>query len=546
MIYDVVIAGGGPVGLFLASELRRAGVSVLVLERLSDPRSPLKESWMGMRGLNFPSVEAFYRRGMLNDVRACALGWMSPERRTGIELGKTDGTGSNTNNSASGGTGKTGSAPPQRFGGHFAGIMLDPAKFDFSGRKYMMGGPSAAGGAVSLEALELLLAEEAEKLGADLRRGIDVTGFREEDGIVTVQARQQSSEAGEQTFKGRWLVGCDGGRSTVRKLAGFEFAGTDPELTGYTALVELDDPQKLRPGFNLTATGMYLNGPGPGRIGVVEFDGGAFDRTIDISRERLEQILRHVSGTDVTITKMHVASSYTDRARQATTYRMGRVLLAGDAAHVHSPFGGQGLNTGIGDAMNLGWKLAATIKGTAPEGLLDTYTDERHPVGAWALEWTRAQVSIMRPDPHARAIAAVIRDLINTRDGASYFGEKISGISLRYNLPGDAAEQHPLVGSSAPDFEFEGEFQASTRLGAHLHDATGLLVDFTASAGLRDLAHRWNSRVKYLSATAKDNKGLSALLIRPDGFVAWAADGKPDPSAAESSLKLWFGSADEA
>lgn len=523
MIYDVVIAGGGPVGLFLACELRRAGVSVLVLERLSDPRSPLKESWMGMRGLNFPSVEAFYRRGMLNAVRECALGWMQPEQRTGIQL--------NGNSNASS-TDRPTSTPAPRFGGHFAGIMLDPAKFDLSGRKYTLAGPSAAGGVVSLEALELLLAEYAEELGVDLRRGTAVTGFREEESILTV-------ESDEQSFQGRWLVGCDGGRSTVRKLAGFEFAGTDPELTGYTALVELDDPQKLRPGFNLTATGMYVNGPGPGRIGVVEFDGGAFDRTTDISRERLEQILRHVSGTDVTITKLHVASSYTDRARQATTYRKGRVLLAGDAAHVHSPFGGQGLNTGIGDAMNLGWKLAATIKGTAPEGLLDSYTTERHPVGAWALEWTRAQVSIMRPDPHARAIAAIIRDLINTRNGATYFVEKISGMSMHYDLPGDAADRHPLTGCSAPDLEFED----ATRLGSHLYDATGLLVDLAGDSQLRTLAERWGGRVKYLSATAKDSLGLKALLVRPDGFVAWAAEGEPNLRKAEASLKLWFGEA---
>jgi len=533
MIYDVVIAGGGPVGLFLALELRRAGVSVLVLERLSDPRSPLKASWMGMRGLNFPSVEAFYRRGMLSAVRECALGWMQPEQRTGIQLnGTPEGAGN--------GAGRQAAAPP-RFGGHFAGIMLDPAKFDFSGRKYLMGGPSASGGVVSLEALELLLAEYAEKLGVDLRRGAAVTGFGEEEDIVTVETDGPS-------FQGRWLVGCDGGRSTVRKLAGFEFAGTEPELTGYTALVELDDPQKLRPGFNLTANGMYVNGPGPGRIGVVEFDGGSFDRTTDISRERLEQILRHVSGTDVAIATLHVASSYTDRARQAATYRKGRVLLAGDAAHVHSPFGGQGLNTGIGDAMNLGWKLAATIKNTAPDGLLDSYTAERHPIGAWALEWTRAQVSIMRPDPHARAIAAVVRDLIDTRDGATYFVEKISGISMHYDLPGDdlpggAADRHPLVGHSAPDFEFDGEVKDGTRLGAHLHDATGLLADFTGSPQLRTLAGRWSGRVKYLSATAKDNRGLKALLVRPDGFVVWAAEGEPDAAAAESAMQRWFGDA---
>ena len=154
---------------------------------------------------------------------------------------------------------------------------------------------------------------------------------------------------------------------------------------------------------------------------------------------------------------MEIATSYTDRARQATTYRKGRVLLAGDAAHVHSPFGGQGMNTGFGDAMNLGWKLAATIKGWAPKELLDTYTAERHPIGEWVLNWTRAQVAIIRTDPHARAMATVIRDLIATKDGTNYFVEKISGVSMRYDLGGE----HPLTGRSAPDFELED----GTRLG---------------------------------------------------------------------------------
>lgn len=529
MIYDVVIAGGGPVGLFLSRELRLAGLSVLVLERLEDPRSPLKASWMGMRGLNFTSVEAFYRRGMLKAVRECALGWLDPAQRTGIQLtsvGKVNGA-----NNADSGTGESASAPQPRFGGHFAGIMLDPANFDFSSNKYLLGGPSASGGIVSLEALELLLAEEAQQLGVDLRRGVAVTGFSEEGDLVTV-------EANGETFQGHWLVGCDGGRSTVRKLAGFEFAGTDPELTGYTALVDLDDATKLRPGFNFTERGFYVNGPGPGRIGVVEFDGASFDRSTTITLEQLQRLLRHVSGTDVTITALHLASSYTDRARQATTYRKGRVLLAGDAAHVHSPFGGQGLNAGIGDAMNLGWKLAATIKGTAPDGLLDSYTRERHPVGAWALNWTRAQVAIMRPDPHARAIAGVIRDLIQTRDGATYFVDKISGASLRYNLPREeGTEDHPLIGRSAPDFEFAD----STRLGSYLHEGNGVLVDFTGSSELRTLAERRGAQVKYLSATTSDSKGLTAMLVRPDGFVAWATEAAPSAVAADASMMRWFG-----
>jgi 2-polyprenyl-6-methoxyphenol hydroxylase-like FAD-dependent oxidoreductase len=513
MIYDVVIAGGGPVGLFLACELRLGGVSVLVLEKMEDLHSPLKAGWMGMRGLSLPSVEAFYRRGMLTAVRGAALAWMGAEQKRGIEIAGANNTAST-------------SAP--RFAGHFAGIMLDMEKVDFSGRKYAMPGPSASGGMVSLEGIESLLEERATELGVDIRRGAAVTNFTEDEAGVRVYA-------GNESFEGRWLVGCDGGRSTVRKIAGFEFAGTEPEFTGYTASVKIADPEKLRPGFNLTATGMYLLGPGPDRIGMVEFDNASFDRSQAITLEGLQEVLRRVSGTDVSLTSMCVASTYTDRARQATTYRKGRVLLAGDAAHVHSPLGGQGLNTGLGDAMNLGWKLAATIRGSAPADLLGTYTEERHPIGAWALDWTRAQVAIMRPDAHARAIASVIRDLIETRDATTYFAGKISGMSIRYNLAGD----HPLIGCSAPDFEF----QDGTRLGDLLHQGKGLLLDLTATNELNELSKTWQDRMKYFSAKAIDSKGLTALLVRPDGVVIWVAESELHPNAARESIERWFGCA---
>jgi 2-polyprenyl-6-methoxyphenol hydroxylase-like FAD-dependent oxidoreductase len=509
MTYDVVIAGGGPVGLFLACELGLREISTLVLERMPDPRSPLKAGWMGMRGLNFPSVEAFYRRGMLGDVRRSSLAWMDPAERRGFKM-------------------EDAPASAPRFAGHFAGIMLDASKIDFSNQKYVVSGPGTTGGMISLEGIEEVLAHRAETLGVTIKRGMAVTDFTETEDAVTIHA-------GSESFAAKWLVGCDGGRSTVRKVAGFEFAGTDPEFTGYTASVEIADPEKLRPGFNLTKTGMYLNGPGPNRISMIDFDDASFDRTQEITLESLQSVLRHVSGTDVTLKAVHVASSYTDRARQATTYRQGRVLLAGDAAHIHSPLGGQGLNTGLSDAMNLGWKLAATIQGWAPADLLDTYTEERHPAGAWALDWTRAQVAIMRPDPHAHAIANVIRDLIDTREGTSYFIEKISGMSLHYDLPGD----HPLIGRSAPDLEFED----GTRLGEFLHDGTGLMVELSGKAGAASLIQKWAGRVKHVAATAKDTKGLAGLLVRPDGFVAWAADenSEPDLPALKKTLSRWFG-----
>jgi 2-polyprenyl-6-methoxyphenol hydroxylase-like FAD-dependent oxidoreductase len=224
-----------------------------------------------------------------------------------------------------------------------------------------------------------VLARRALALGAAIRRALAVTNVTQSADGVTVQA-------GEQSFTGRWLVGCDGARSVVRKAGGFEFAGTAPEFTGYTVKVDLADPGLLKPGRNLTSGGMVVQSQ-PGHVALVDFDGGAVhDARQPVTREHVQAVLRRVSGTGVTVAALHVAATWTDRARQATSYRNGRILLAGDAAHIHSPLGGQGLNLGLGDAMNLGWKLAATIRGTAPAGLLDTYHAERHPIGARVLD----------------------------------------------------------------------------------------------------------------------------------------------------------------
>jgi hypothetical protein len=243
-------------------------------------------------------------------------------------------------------------------------------------------------------------------------------------------------------------------------------------------------------------------------------------------------VLRRISGTDVTLTDVRLASTFTDRARQTTTYQQGRILLAGDAAHIHSPLGGQGLNTGIGDAVNLGWKLAATVRGEAPDGLLDTYTRERHPIGARVLDWTRAQVGVMRPDPQSQALQAMIRELIATGDGTTYVFQQfdtMTGLAVRYDLGSD----EPLVGRNAPDFRLED----GTCLGDLLPDGLGVLLDFRASEPLRSKAAGWTGRIRYVAGAAENDLGAGAVLVRPDGVIAWAGD----LSEFEDSAARWFG-----
>jgi hypothetical protein len=264
-----------------------------------------------------------------------------------------------------------------------------------------------------------------------------------------------------------------------------------------------------------------------------DFDGGAFRASGQpITREHVQEVLRRISGTDVTINALHTATTWTDRARQATTYRHGRVLLAGDAAHIHSPLGGQGLNLGLGDALNLGWKLAATIREQAPAGLLDSYYTERYPIGAQVLDWSRAQVAIMSPGPAARALQAIVRDLMDTRDGATYFAGRVWGVSTHYNLEG----AHPLIGHSVPNFEFKD----GTTIGERMHEGHGILLEFAGNASLKTLASAYGAQIKYVSGRAKDQLGLSAVLIRPDGFVAWATDHAIDDNEFQQAAARWF------
>jgi 2-polyprenyl-6-methoxyphenol hydroxylase-like FAD-dependent oxidoreductase len=499
ILYDTIIAGGGPVGLFLACELSLAGCSVLVLEQARDPSSPLKRAPFGLRGLSVPTIESLDRRGLLDEITARAASRAMP------------GTAHWT-------------AQPRRPGGHFAGIQFFHDRIDPTRWAYRR--PSSLSNlAVEMENIETVLAGRAEASGVRILRGVGVEGFARTDGSVIVQA-------GGAAYRGRWLVGCDGARSTVRKAAGLAFTGTEPEFTGYSVRAALANADALKPGRHYTAEGMYLYTP-PDTIAVADFDGGAFHRTAPITRAHVEAVLRRVSGADVSVTRLELATTWTDRACQASAYRSGRVLLAGDAAHIHSPLGGQGLNLGLGDAMNLGWKLAATIRGGAPADLLDSYERERHPVGARVLDWSRAQVALMRPSRSSRALEAIIRDLIDTPDGATYFAERVWGVSLSYDLD----SSHPLIGCSAPDFVLRD----GTRIGGLLRTGKGLFLDFTARPSLRALIDRQSGRVGYMSGDVEDRLGLQALLVRPDGIVAWACDDLPDEDAAGQTLNRWFG-----
>lgn len=387
--HQVIIAGAGPVGLLLACELALAKCPVLVLEKATDPHSPLKQLPFGIRGLSAPSIEALHRRGLLDEMEV-------PRRLQNPFTGKRT-----------------------RQAGHFAGIPFEYENIDTTG--WPQGLPYSL--LSEMGELEAVLTRRALSLGVEIRHGAAITEVAQDDSGVTVRATGQA-----QAARAAWLVGCDGARSVVRKQGGFEFAGTEPEFTGYSAKVDLIDAEQLAPGRMVTERGMYFQSQ-PGYLNLQDFDGGAFHQTGEpVTREHLQAVLRRISGTDVTVDALHVATTWTDRARQATQYRNGRILLAGDAAHIHAPLGGQGLNLGIGDAMNLGWKLAATIHGTAPDGLLDSYHAERHPVGARVLDWSRAQVAVMRPTPEGRALNAIFRDLMNTRDGATYFAGRVWGI----------------------------------------------------------------------------------------------------------------------
>ena len=322
MTHDVVVVGAGPVGLLLSIELATAGVKPLVLERLAEPDRTIKAAGIGAVG-----AETLQRRGLsraLDDEERAVMALVMPMLKA-----------------------RFGSGPIKKPGGHFSALFLIDQSLQRDPDRHMR--------TVSQEALEKILAARASDARHRGSSRLTVEGFEQHNDGVTVQ-----TSAGPLGTK--YLVGCDGGRSPVRKLAGFEFPGTDPTLTGYQAVVTLDAPEKLPAGWHRTPRGLVSSGLG--RVFTAEFNGPpAIDRHAPITQAEVEAAIQRVSGTDVKILTMTMATRWTDNARQATTYRMGRVFLAGDAAHVHSPFGGQGLNLGLVDAANLGWKLAAAVDG---------------------------------------------------------------------------------------------------------------------------------------------------------------------------------------
>ena len=381
--------------------------------------------------------------------------------------------------------------------------------------------------------LEAVLAERAEELGVEIRRGLSIVSFEDNGSKVHIKTQ-------DHDFAAEYLVVCDGGRSTVRKLGDFDFdfAGTGDEFIGYIATCELDKPELLKPGFIRTKAGMYINAPSPDtskkNVYAIDFD-LSWDRSQPLTPDHFQTVLRRVSGLDITVEAIHLSTTFTARSMQVTEYRRGRVFLAGDSAHIHSPLGAQGVNAGIGDTMNLGWKLAAAVKGHAAPGLLETYHTERHPVGAAVLEWTRAQLASLRPNPFDQVMAKIIEDFMGTKEGATYMVDKVWCVSQKYDCDGG----HDIIGRSVPDLAFVDESQIGTKLA----DGCFLLVDFEDDQSVAGLAKSLPSStcvVAYHGCAAKEAFSLKTILIRPDGVIAWASTAEDfDLSALNAAMEKW-------
>lgn len=489
---DAVVVGAGPVGLLTAIELTLNGTRVLVLDRLATASLDMKAGGLGPLGL-----EALERRGMTAAIAA-------EEARAFATMAKT---------------GADPRAKGSKYSGHFAGLSLI--------RKDAQKEPQRRSRPVDQQALEAMLAERASALGIDVRRECEVTSFLQHADGVDVE---WTSPKGADHIRCAYLVGCDGGRSSIRKMAGFDFPGTAPSSTFYQAAAQIDHPERLEPmGWRRTAGGMFSYGPFPGRLVMLEFMGPPEDRAAPVTREEIETVLRRVSGADVRVKALEGGSRWTDHTRLVDTYRKDRVLLAGDAAHIHTPFGGQGLTLGLVDATNLGWKLAAVIRGDMPESLLDTYTAERRPMAETVLANTLAQVAIMRPDPQSGAMRDLIANLMQFDDVNGLIGEMTSGLSTRYDVGSERDEVGRLIGNRSLN---HGDTDVS--LYDIMQDGTSVLLDASSEAKASKLVAATTPRVRCIAV----DKGPS-MLIRPDACVAWAGEGN-SIDGLEEALRRWF------
>ncbi|MFC9962867.1 rifampin monooxygenase [Nocardia ignorata] len=467
---DIIVVGAGPTGMMLAGELRLQGVRVVVLDRDPAPTPVVRAL-----GLHARSLEVLAQRGLVD--RFLALGSRHP------------------------------------LGGYFAGIAKpQPTGLDTT-YPFVLGLPQPV--------TERLLTEHAVALGAEIRRDTELVGLTQAEHAVTAELADGS------TLAARYLVGCDGGRSTVRSLLGIGFPGEPSRadtLLGEMRLTATSDTvstvnaevrrTQLRFGAAPIGDGFY-------RV-VVPADEVAEDRTVPPTLDEFRGRLIATAGTDLGAHAPRWLSRFGDATRLAEDYRRGRVLLAGDAAHIHPPLGGQGLNLGIQDAVNLGWKLAAEVNGWAPPGLLDSYAAERRPVAADVLDNTRAQMTLVSLDPGAQAVRRVLSELMDFEGVTRHLIEKIIATAIRYDL-GDG---HDLLGRRLPDIEL-----AHGGLYDRLHAGRALLLDPAGALSVTG----WADRVDHLVDGMVD---LPAVLLRPDGHVAWVDDGRHDLARA---LTRWFG-----
>ncbi|MFT4510278.1 FAD-dependent monooxygenase [Caballeronia sp. 15711] len=492
---DVVIVGAGPVGLLSAIELTLGGARVLVLERLATASTAMKAMSIGPL-----ACEALQRRGMTAAIAA-------EEARSFAAMALfAEQTGADLRGRAS------------KFSGHFAGLLI---------RKDAQKEPERRAGAVGQNGLEAMLAERAQALGIEVRRECELTRFEQQVDGVDVE---WTSKADKGHTRCSYLVGCDGGRSLVRKMAGFDFPGTAPTSTFYQVIAEIDHPERLLPiGWRRTSAGVFSYGPVPGRLFMLDFSGPPEDRQAPVTQEEIEAVLRRISGADVRVKALTSGSRWADNTRLVDTYRQGRVLLAGDAAHVHSPFGGQGLSLGLVDAANLGWKLAAVIRGEMPESLLDTYTAERRPVAVAVLANTLAQAALLRPDPQSGALRELFANLMQLDDVNQRISEIMRGLSTRYVLGSELDGVGRLIGDRPTT-----SGNADVSLYDLMQDGTGVFLDASSDGNASRLVAAATQRV----CCASVDTGPS-MLIRPDACIAWTGE-QNSTEGLEDALRRWF------